>query len=330
MTRKATAAANVAVLGVGIIIAVLPFLLGLLGAPILAVTFEPVHARLRRHLGVRAAAWVVVLAGILAIFIPAVMITALLVSEVPAVLEGPDTAKLVNSLSSLHLGPFAIGERAAQVSNELVAWLSRQTFSLIGDLTFVVVNLLIAFLGLYFLLVAENEPWKPLLRYLPFSADSIDRLRIRFRDVTRATVLGIGATALLQAVIVGAGFALVGLSHAVLWGTVCGVVSVLPILGSSLVWIPGVLVLLLNHDYTAAIALGLIGFVVASNVDNIVRPVIFRRVSNIHPLITVIGAFAGMRYFGLLGVLLGPLALVYFTELAQAFEYEYRPQQLTG
>jgi predicted PurR-regulated permease PerM len=59
-------------------------------------------------------------------------------------------------------------------------------------------------------------------------------------------------------------------------------------------------------------------------VDNLVRPIIFRKVSNIHPLITVVGAFAGMRYFGILGVLLGPRALVYFMELVQAFEHEYR------
>jgi predicted PurR-regulated permease PerM len=324
MKRLAMAASIIAVLGVGILIAALPFLLGLLGAPILAVTFEPLHSSVRRHFGLRASAWIVVLAGVLAIFIPAVAITALLVSEVPAVLAGPGTANLVEAVGRLRVGPFAVGEQAARISAELVSWLSRQTFSLIGDLTFVVVNLLIAFLGLYFLLVTRGEPWKRVIRYLPFSQDSIERLRVRFRDVTRATVLGIGATALLQAVIVGAGFALVGLGHSVLWGVVCGVASVLPILGSSLVWIPGVIVLLAGQEYAAAIVLGLIGFVVASNVDNLVRPIIFRKVSNIHPLITVVGAFAGMRYFGILGVLLGPLALVYFMELVQAFEHEYR------
>ncbi len=326
MTRRAAAAATVGILGLGIVIAVMPFLLGLLGAPILAVTFAPLHQWLRCRFGLRTSAWIVVIAGILAIFIPAVAITALLVSEMPAVLEGPGTWKLVDAIGHLRVGPFAVGEQAARIGSELASWLSRQTFNLIGDLTFVVVNLLIAFLGLYFLLVMRDEPWEVLIRHLPFSAAAIDRLRVRFSDVTRATVLGIGATALLQALIVGAGFALVGLGHPVLWGVVCGVASVLPILGSSLVWMPGVIVLLVDGEYSAAVTLGLIGFVVASNVDNIVRPIIFRRVSNIHPLITVIGAFAGMRYFGLLGVLLGPLALVYFTELVQAFEREYTPE----
>jgi predicted PurR-regulated permease PerM len=95
------------------------------------------------------------------------------------------------------------------------------------------------------------------------------------------------------------------------------------VLGSALVWVPGTIVLLSEQRYAAAAILGVIGFVVASNIDNLVRPIVFRRVSHVHPLISIVGAFAGMRYFGLLGVLLGPLALVYFLELVHAYSLEH-------
>jgi len=61
----------------------------------------------------------------------------------------------------------------------------------------------------------------------------------------------------------------------------------------------------------------------ASNVDNVIRPLVYRRVSNIHPMITLVGAFAGVRYFGLLGLLLGPLAIAYLFELLRFYREEY-------
>jgi predicted PurR-regulated permease PerM len=211
----------------------------------------------------------------------------------------------------------------AALSGDLASWLSRQAIDLFGSATFVAVNLLIAFFGLFYLLLAGDTPWRRVARYLPFSEETTERLRARFHDVTRATILGIGATALLQGSIVGLSFHFLGLGHPLLWGAVTGIVSVLPILGSSMVWLPGTVVLLVDHSPGAAAILAAIGFIVASNVDNFVRPIIFRRVSHVHPLVTVVGAFAGMRYFGLLGVLLGPLALVYFIELVLAYEQEY-------
>jgi predicted PurR-regulated permease PerM len=69
--------------------------------------------------------------------------------------------------------------------------------------------------------------------------------------------------------------------------------------------------------------LGLIGAIVVANVDNVVRPVVYRRVSRVHPMITLVGAFAGIRYFGPLGVLFGPLGLAYFFEVLALYRREY-------
>jgi len=148
-------------------------------------------------------------------------------------------------------------------------------------------------------------------------------LRERFTRVTEATILGILATGLAQGSIVGLGFWGVGLSNPIVWGGVTAVVSMLPILGSSLVWAPGVIVLVAEQRYVAALVLGIIGFVFASNVDNAIRPLVYRRVSGIHPMTTLIGAFAGVELMGLIGLLLGPLAIAYFFELVEMYEAEY-------
>lgn len=326
MTWERRTAATVVIAGLGVMIgaAILPFAFGLLGAPILAVTFAPLHERLLRHTGPRRAAGLVVGTAVVAVFVPAVGVSMLVFSELPAVLASPDLDRLIAALGRIHLGPLEFGAQLAAASNDFVAWLSRQAMSLLSGLSFVAINLLIAFLGLYFLLREGDRPWKYAKRYLPFSDVTTERLRVRFHDLTRATILGIGATAAAQGLVVGGAFAVIGVGHGLLWGTVTGLVSVLPILGSSLVWLPGTIMLVVNQRYADATLLGLIGAIVASNVDNVIRPAIFKRVSDVHPLIAVVGAFAGMRYFGLLGLLLGPLALVYFIELVRAYDHDFR------
>ena len=77
-------------------------------------------------------------------------------------------------------------------------------------------------------------------------------------------------------------------------------------LGSALVWTPAVVVLLLDARPGAALTLALIGVIISSNVDNVIRPFIYRRVSGLHPMATLLGAFAGMQLLGLLGFVLGP------------------------
>ena len=99
-------------------------------------------------------------------------------------------------------------------------------------------------------------------------------------------------------------------------------VSILPILGSALVWFPGAVVLFLDGRTGAAFILGIIGVVICSNVDNVIRPFIFRRVSGMHPMVSLLGAFAGVKAMGLIGVLVGPLVLTLFLELLALHETE--------
>jgi predicted PurR-regulated permease PerM len=100
-------------------------------------------------------------------------------------------------------------------------------------------------------------------------------------------------------------------------------VSVLPMLGASMVWVSGTAILLATHRFGAAVVLLLIGSLISAHVETFIRPIVSRRVSRIHPLITLVGAFAGVQYIGLPGLLLGPLALAYFFELLRAFEVEF-------
>jgi len=176
---------------------------------------------------------------------------------------------------------------------------------------------------LVYLLLRPGETWAAVRPYIPFSAQNTEKLRQRFRDVTTSTIIGTGLTAAIQGTLVGLGFALAGIPNALFWGVVTMVFAILPVVGSGLVWAPAALALYFDHRYGAAIGLAVWGAIVVGNVDYVIRPMVFRRWANIHPLVTLIGALAGVPYFGILGLLIGPLALSYFFELIRMYREEY-------
>lgn len=310
-------------LGAVVLFALIPFLSGLVGAAVLAVVMRPVQDWAAPRVGRRFAAIVTSLGAVLLVVLPAAVLAASLLAQAPGALRSVAQSPLLLELSKFHIVGIDIAAFADAGLNELASWLSRQAMALVGSLTKASLNIIIAMFGLYYLLVAERSRWHAVARFLPFSEATTNLLAERFRTTTQSMLIGIALTALAQGLIVGSAFALVGLPSAAFWGFVTACASILPILGSSAVWVPGTLVLVADHRYGAAVTLGLIGLVIASQIDNVIRPLVYRRVSRIHPMITLVGAFAGMRLVGLAGLLLGPLGISYLVELVRAYAAEY-------
>jgi len=141
--------------------------------------------------------------------------------------------------------------------------------------------------------------------------------------VTVSTVIGTGVTAAIQGAVLALTFAVVGLPNGLFWGVVTTAFAILPVVGSGLIWIPAGIALFMQGRQVTGVLLIVWGVLVAQLVDNLARPLIYRRFSAIHPLITLIGAIGGVSYFGLLGLLVGPLALSYFFELIRMYREEY-------
>jgi predicted PurR-regulated permease PerM len=222
----------------------------------------------------------------------------------------------IRRVMALHLGGVELGAALRQATSEIVSWSSRQTMVAIGGAMATTLNLVIALFGAYYLLTAGDAIWTRAVAHLPVPAATAEALRVRFHRVTEAMVLGVVFSALAQGTLVGLAFWALGFPHVVLWGAVTAVASVLPIFGSGVVWLPAAAVLLAQHRYGAAIALLAYGAFLVSNVDNLLRLLVYRRVSQIHPMVTLVGAFAGVKAFGMTGLLLGPLVLSYAMELA--------------
>jgi len=300
-----------------------PYLAGLLGAVVLYVVCAPAYRRVAPRLGARTTAFALTVAAAVLLVAPAVWLVAGALQEAPGALERVAASRFFARAAELRVGPIDVGAELERASRGVVAWASARAFDVAGSVTRALLNLLIALVGLYYLLPSAGALWAHLRPLVPFSPRGAEMLRERFASVTEATLLGIAATALSQGLVVGGAFWAVGLPNPLVWGVVTGAVSILPILGSSLVWAPGALVLAADGRYGAAVALALVGLIVASNVDNVVRPSVYRHVSGIHPMATLVGAFAGVELLGLPGLLLGPLAITYVIELVRLYRAEY-------
>jgi predicted PurR-regulated permease PerM len=322
-TERQRAAWLVLALGLALLYALWPFSTGLIGAPVLYVVLAPVHRWLTRWLPSRVAAAVVVVLGILLVLGPGVSVLGLVATEAQDMASGVIRSPLLAKISRIRVGPYQVGAQLEQIGSQIVSFIGSSALGLIGTATRAGIQLTIAFFGLYYLLVSPVTTWRAVRPFIPFSAASAEILRKRFGDVTVSTLVGTGVTAGVQGLFVGLGFWVVGLSNPLFWGVVTVIFAILPVVGSGLVWGPGAAALAMDNRWGPAIGLAIWGIVVVGNVDNVIRPIVFRRWAQIHPFVTVIGAFMGLRYFGLLGLLIGPLAISYFFELIRMYRVEY-------
>lgn len=322
-SRRRAAGVLVTLLAVALVVALLPYASGLLAGPVLYILWLPLYERLVRRLPARIAAGIILALTLLIVVLPGFWLMSLVLSEAQAavgmVLQGP----VLERLAGVELGRFAVGPLLAEVGDTFFRWLGQNAFSMIGTATRFILGLLFMLVGLYYLLLGSGSAWAAVVPYIPVTPERALALRQRFHDITWSTVIGIGLNALIQSLLVGGALALAGIPNAAFWGVVTAALSILPVVGSGMVWGPAALSLLVAGRPGAGLALLLWGFVVVANVDNLLRPWVYRRYAQVHPMITLVGAVMGVEYFGLVGLVLGPLAIQYFFELVRMFREEH-------
>jgi predicted PurR-regulated permease PerM len=323
LNPRTQAGVMILLLGIAILIAVSPYAIGLLGVSVLYVLGLPMYQRILRVLAPPRAAVAVVLLILLFVIVPCGLILGLVLDQAPAMLRSVQNNAVFERLKYVHIGTLDVGTELSNSGNKIAEWASGQAFDFFGVAARTIINVLIALLGVYYMLLSGSGVWYKVKEYLPFSDAAAEVLRERFYSITQATFYGTILTSVVQGALVGVGLRIAGLPGALFWGFVAGFASILPLVGGALVWLPGTLVLLAQGQTKQALFLGVWGGLLVANIDNVVRAFVFKRMSNIHPLTTLIGAFAGLRYFGLLGVLVGPLAITYFFELLRIFDEEY-------
>jgi predicted PurR-regulated permease PerM len=300
------------------------FLMAIFLAGLFSALAQPVYRRLkilfhgRRH----AASLATLLLMIVVVLIPLLLLVGLVVGQAIAVgetavpwvrqnLTHPDqlTAYLQHLPFYEYLEPYreVILQKAAQLvgsaSNWIVKVLSQATLGTANFLFMIFVFLYTT----YFFQMDGNKLVHKILYYLPLNSDDESLMLNKFTSVTRATLKGSLVIGVLQGCLAGIAFAVAGIDNAVFWGTVMAVLSVIPSIGSALIWLPAAVVLIMRGDVAAGI--GLIAFcgLVVGSIDNLLRPILVGKDTRMHELMIFFGTLGGIFMFGITGIFIGPL-----------------------
>lgn len=322
--RKIFASTLVLSLIVFLIYAMIPYITAVFGAIILYTLFRPIQKEImqKTSLAEQGSAIAVIIISLLIVTIPLILVLNAAYSELSGI--SIDYEPALESLESFD-------ELIPQVD---LTGLAQREFSKIGDVASdmlfetvhglgnLMLNLVLMYFFLYYLFTTKRQVKLKICDFSPFNSKNTGKLIKEFKNITNTTILVTGVIAVLQGTLLGLGFWIFGIPGAVLWGLVAAILSFLPIVGPPIIWLPAVIILFINGQTNYAIGL-LIWGLFLSNIDNLIRPQLQKRVGNIHPLISILGVFIGIPLFGLVGVVIGPLMLSYLLLMVKMYQEEY-------
>ncbi|MEH6304126.1 AI-2E family transporter [Olivibacter sp. CPCC 100613] len=192
--------------------------------------------------------------------------------------------------------------------------------SILSGAANILLDISVMYFLLYFLFVSCRAFEKGVLRYSPFSDENAVRFGVELRNITYSNVLGQGLIALIQGSAVALGYWMFDFADPLFWGVICVILSFIPVVGAPMVFIPACIIKFIDGDTFNAIGMLLWGLLLVSNIDNVLRLVIAKRVGDIHPIITIIGVIIGIPMFGIMGLVFGPLLLSYFLITVKIYE----------
>ncbi len=317
------------------------FLMTILLAAIFAGLAYPLFSRLSRAFGGRRplAALATLLVGLVALAAPIVLVAYMVTAEAIRLSENvrPWIQQLAAQPTSLapiierlpfaeHLAPYReqillkAGEWASNVGGFIVASLSTTTVGTVQA----VFNLFILAYTAFFLLIDGPALLHTLRRFLPLQEGERDLLLGKFISVTRATLKGTLVIGIIQGTLSGLAFWTLGIAHAVFWGAIMVVLSVIPLLGGALVWVPVAIVLALTGHWIKALVLVAFCALVVGSVDNLLRPRLVGRDTQMHDLMILFSTLGGILVFGALGFIIGPIIAALFQSAWELFGQAYK------
>lgn len=214
------------------------------------------------------------------------------------------------------------------LSNENIASIKAMGTNLIKSLLNESVNFFgtftMLYFFLYFMLIGVNRLEASIVFFLPFKRSKIELFGRELVALTYSNSIGVPAIAIAQGVIGYIGYIIVGLPEAGFWAVITGFSSIIPLIGTGLVWLPVIVYFFVIHHTWQGIFMLLWGLLVLGITDNVVRFVLAKRMADVHPIITVLGVIMGIKFFGITGLIFGPVVISFFIILLKLYYMEYQ------
>jgi predicted PurR-regulated permease PerM len=310
-------------LGYFVFLIVEPFLVPLAWSAVLAIFFYPLHEKLLKKMKPTAAAMTSTLGVTLLLIVPAIVVliftarealdaTARLQSQLAVHGQGPDEglamhaeewirARLPESWRSIDMS-----DPVQQGAEKIASFLGARFAGLVKNLVSFFVDLFILIFALFFMFRDGVEIVRGAKHLLPFDEDIQTDMLEESKELIFASVAVGLLVAAIQGLLGGLSFAMTGISSPIFWGVLIAFFSLVPVVGSALIWGPAALWLGFNGHWGKAVLVVAICGGVSTIADNIVRPMLLRNRTRLNELLLFIGVLGGLEAFGLLGLVAGP------------------------
>jgi predicted PurR-regulated permease PerM len=300
-----------------------PFLAALAWAAVVAMVLYPLHARLAARTGrpALAATLTTVVAGLLIVG-PAIGILTILLGEVTAIFQriqdgsyampaSPDVQALYARLR--HASPLPLPEDLTSIVTDgvrsIATFVAGSAGALLQNVAALVFQLFVMLFGVFYFLRDGDRMVGVIRRLLPFEPERRDEIVSRTHELVVATVGSTFAVAITQGALSGLTLGLLGFHAPVFWGVMTAFTSLLPAIGSGLVWGPAAVYLFATGDVVRGVILLVVATCVIGLADNILRPILLAGKTTLHGLLVFISLMGGVAAFGFIGLVVGPVAL---------------------
>lgn len=201
-------------------------------------------------------------------------------------------------------------------------WITEYSSSILNATMSIATTVITVYFILYFMLVNTRKMEKAIEVAIPLKTSNIRKLGREFKKMIVANVIGIPVVAIGQGLTVLIGYLLFGVSSPFFLFVLTTIASVIPVVGGAIVYIPVAVMLLVNNDLTGAIGVFAFGFL-SAGVDNVMRFTFLKKIEDIHPLTSVFGIILGLKVFGFIGLIFGPILLSITVILIRVYHDEF-------
>jgi len=248
--------------------------------------------------------------------------------KIQQVLEGDSIwaqrVRKVGELTGIEVNPETLEELATALGKNVGLFLSKQLRSMASNLLNFLIHFFLMMLVVYYIFRDGERLKNYISELLPFPIEQQELVVRKFREMARAVIVGNGLNGIIQGMIGGFGFFLFGLGSPFLWGTLIGFMAFLPFIGASIVYVPAFIILILQGQTGIAI-----GFLVYNGAYSLIMEYLFKprmigKGMRMNALLVFIGILGGIKLFGILGIIYGPLIMTIFITLAELYRLEYK------
>ncbi|HRD08757.1 MAG TPA: AI-2E family transporter [Saprospiraceae bacterium] len=315
-------------IALGLVIALEMFFM--LGAFLGAVTLYVLMRNAMIHLVVDykwktpLAALFLMVVSLILLVMPVAWLTSVVIDKLGPVIDDPQminrSFEQINAYLVSHLKVNIFSAKNVAIVNEKLVGIAQST---LGGTVSILGNLAIMYFMLYFMLTRINDMELWLRRNMPLKHSNVSIVIKEIKQVIYSNAVGIPIVAVVQGLAGMLGYFIFGSAEFLLMGVLTGLCSVIPVVGSLLIWLPLAIYEMSQGRTWPGIGIVIWGLVVIGSVDNIARFMLQKRMSDTHPLITIFGVIIGVNLFGFLGVIFGPLMLSIFILLIKVYIDEF-------